>query len=118
MSLFEKLFPKKKPSSELAVAETPVKEQEMYPGYVVQYYPYSGFYFAVHKGRLLKKWFDSGLVKYALNNDISFATNCNSEQEAWKLVVMHIEQRTKANVKVLKTPTYLLKSKDGNTIDI
>lgn len=98
---------KKKPSTELVVAE-PVYDKiyeirdDRYKDYQVEYFPYSQKYFGKHKGRYLRKAYGSGIVEYAYSNDLLYAESFHSESFAWHLIDQHIEQKTRDTVKVIR----------------
>lgn len=78
---------------------TPARSQRKYAGYCVEYYTYNHGYYAMYKGRYLKIQFRTSIV--VLEGDILYAERLGTAEKAWHLVDQHIEQRTKATVKIL-----------------
>lgn len=100
LGLLKKLFGPLPPADRLVV-DSP-KPPSPYKGYTVEFYPETSKYFALFKGRYLKRHFQTGIVEeMSYASMIIYAEQFKTEEEAWKLVDLHREQRQKHNVKVL-----------------
>ena len=79
------------------------QEPNLYKGYEVAHYPATAVFAASFKGDFLKRWHLTGIVE-VLNVHPSlgllYGDHFTSQEDAWALVGLHIEQRGLANVKV------------------
>lgn len=77
-----------------------------YDDFAVEHYPLANTYFASYKGQYLKRGFQTGLVERIDTGDKSFgilyATKCSTEEHAWALIDLFIEQYHKEGVTVFR----------------
>ena len=68
--------------------------------YQIEYYPESYRYFVTFNGKYLNREFNSGVVRYALHNEMSCASNFTRRDDALKLINQHKEQQNKDLIKI------------------
>jgi hypothetical protein len=84
------------------IEAVPEQPKSRYSGYDVEFYPNNGVYYARYKGKYLKTGFGTGIIEEGTGwSGFTYAQRFHEEKAAWRLIDLHIEQRTKENVKVL-----------------
>lgn len=79
------------------------KPKPKYDDFSVEYYPRTGVYYAKYNGGYLKRHFSTGIVDVLYGwSGITYGTRSHSEEGAWELIDLFIEQRFKENVKTIK----------------
>ena len=77
-----------------------------YDDFAVEHYPLANTYFASYKGQYLKRAFLTGLIERITIGDKSFgilyATKFSTEEDAWALIDLFIEQYHKDGVTVFR----------------
>jgi hypothetical protein len=89
------------PTQEVVKEKAPKADAKELDDFTVEFYPRTGKYYAVHRGRYMQRDQDTGIVGFPSVGDLYYATARRTEQEAWELVDLYVEQRYKKCVKVI-----------------
>lgn len=72
-----------------------------YKGFSVEYYPLTGRYYPMYKGKYLWKTYSTGIYKLEFDKHWNSIQYSSSEEGAWEVIDRFREQSLKENVKVL-----------------
>lgn len=79
------------------------KPRGKYDDFSVEYYPRTGVYYAKYNGGYLKKAHNTGIVEVLFGwSGITYGTRLQSEESAWHLIDLFIEQRFKETVQTIR----------------
>ena len=94
------------------------KPKSKYDDFSVEYYPETfiraedlgdgiictekGVYYAKYKSGYLKQHWSTGIIEVINWHGIAYGQRFNTEEDAWQLIDLFIEQRFKENVKIIK----------------
>lgn len=90
------------PTQEVVKEKAPKADAKELDDFTVEFYPRTGKYYAVHRGQYMQRNHSTGIIRFPSVGGIMYATDCQTETEAWELVDLYIEQRHKKCVQVIK----------------
>lgn len=89
---------------EVVEEKAPKADAKELDDFTVEFYPRTKKYYAVHRGQYMQRNHSTGIIRFPSAGGIMYATDCRTEQAAWELVDLYIEQRHKKCVKVITRP--------------
>ena len=89
------------PSVPVVEVVEPPKPRSKYDDFSVEHYPLTGKFFPKCGRMYMKRGYHTGIYELQKPEYFMYADSARTEDDAWKIVDLYMEQQLKQNVKVL-----------------